>query len=116
MGDISIKYNCEYLGVINNPNTLGVGCNYVDNGVIWVVAVVKHSWITQLIFKLILQTTPTFTVTSPVCVAIIPPSPILVTAGAGATYSWDFDGGNVVSGIGKGPYQVNWAAGGITLY
>jgi len=22
----------DYIGVINNPNTLGVGCNYVDNG------------------------------------------------------------------------------------
>jgi len=27
---------------------------------------------------------------------------------AGATYSWDFDGGNIVAGTGAGPYQINW--------
>src|SRR5258706_2445031 len=26
-------YQAQWLGVINNPNTVGVGCNYVDNGV-----------------------------------------------------------------------------------
>lgn len=26
------RYSFGYLGVINNPNTLGVGCNYVDSG------------------------------------------------------------------------------------
>ena len=25
--------NDQYLGVINNPNTLGIACNYVDNGI-----------------------------------------------------------------------------------
>jgi gliding motility-associated-like protein len=29
-----------------------------------------------------------------------------------ATYTWDFDGGIVVSGSGLGPYQVNWSATG----
>lgn len=27
------RFQAPWLGVINNPNTLGVGCNYVDNGV-----------------------------------------------------------------------------------
>lgn len=27
------RYQSNYLGVINSPNTLGIGCNYVDNGV-----------------------------------------------------------------------------------
>lgn len=27
------RYGVSWVGVINNPNTLGVGCNYVDNGV-----------------------------------------------------------------------------------
>ena len=26
------RYSTGYLGVINSPNTLGLGCNYVDNG------------------------------------------------------------------------------------
>jgi gliding motility-associated-like protein len=27
------RYQAQWLGVINNPNTVGVGCGYVDNGV-----------------------------------------------------------------------------------
>ena len=27
------RYQAQWLGVINNPNTVGAGCNYVDNGV-----------------------------------------------------------------------------------
>lgn len=27
------RYGVSWVGVINNPNTLGLGCNYVDNGV-----------------------------------------------------------------------------------
>jgi gliding motility-associated-like protein len=30
------------------------------------------------------------------------------TGGAGATYNWNFDGGNIVSGVNQGPYQINW--------
>ena len=29
-----------------------------------------------------------------------------------ATYTWDFNGGTVISGSGQGPYLVNWPAGG----
>lgn len=34
------------------------------------------------------------------------------TAGAGATYAWNFAGGNVGSGSGSGPYSVQWSAAG----
>ncbi len=27
------QYDQTYLGVINNPNTLGIGCNYIENGI-----------------------------------------------------------------------------------
>lgn len=30
------------------------------------------------------------------------------TAGGGASYTWNFNGGTVASGTGAGPYQVNW--------
>ncbi|MFH2141769.1 MAG: PKD domain-containing protein [Bacteroidota bacterium] len=30
------------------------------------------------------------------------------SAGAGATYSWNFGGGTIVSGTGPGPYQISW--------
>ena len=43
-------------------------------------------------------------------------SPVTVTytgnADASATYNWDFDGGNVVSGSGQGPYMIEWATPG----
>jgi len=33
-------------------------------------------------------------------------------AGTSATYNWDFDGGTIISGTGKGPYYVSWANAG----
>lgn len=56
--------------------------------------------------------TSTFTVVSSVCAnenAII-----TYTGNANnfASYSWDFNGGTIVSGVGQGPYQVKWAASG----
>ncbi|MDD3876541.1 MAG: PKD domain-containing protein [Bacteroidales bacterium] len=52
--------------------------------------------------------TSDFTVQSPVCVGS--PSTITYTgsASASANYSWNFDGGTVLSGTGAGPYQVFW--------
>jgi len=56
--------------------------------------------------------TSTFTVTSPVCVGN--PSTITYTgsASSGATYAWGFDGGDIISGSGQGPYQVSWTSSG----
>lgn len=34
------------------------------------------------------------------------------TATNAATYTWNFDTGNITSGSGKGPYKVNWAVAG----
>ncbi len=56
--------------------------------------------------------TSTFTVNSPVCENENTTVTYTGTAGAGATYSWDFNGAQVVSGSGAGPYQVNWSSGG----
>lgn len=56
--------------------------------------------------------TSTFTTTSPVCAGI--PSTITYTGNAppNATYTWNFDGGTIVSGSGQGPYQISWLTGG----
>jgi gliding motility-associated-like protein len=35
------------------------------------------------------------------------------TAGAGATYTWNFDGGAAVPGVGPGPHQVSWTTPGM---
>ena len=35
------------------------------------------------------------------------------TAGAGATYAWDFDGGTSSPGTGPGPHQVSWTTPGL---
>lgn len=56
--------------------------------------------------------TSTFTVTSPVCVGDDATITYTGNAPAGATYTWDFDGGTVVSGSGQGPYTVNWGTDG----
>lgn len=59
-----------------------------------------------------LPTSP-FTASGPHCVN--DPATITYTGSASAagTYTFDFDGGNVVSGSGQGPYQVSWGTPGI---
>src|ERR1019366_2911287 len=56
--------------------------------------------------------TSLFTATSPVCLGSN--SNITYTGNGlpGDTYTWNFDGGTVVSGTGQGPYQVNWSTAG----
>lgn len=53
-----------------------------------------------------------FSATSPVCVGAAATVTFTGTAGTGATYNWNFQGGTVVSGTGAGPYQVSWSAPG----
>jgi len=54
----------------------------------------------------------TFTASTPVCAGVN--SNIVYTGGApaSATYNWNFAGGNVASGAGQGPFQVNWNSAG----
>jgi len=56
--------------------------------------------------------TSTFTVTSPVCQGQNATVTYTGTAPAGATYTWNFGGANVVSGSGAGPYVLNWTNAG----
>ncbi|MBI1288475.1 MAG: hypothetical protein GC178_12965, partial [Flavobacteriales bacterium] len=54
----------------------------------------------------------TFTMDASACIG----EPVTITysgnASAGATYTWDFGTGVIVSGSGQGPYQVAWPASG----
>lgn len=56
------------------------------------------------------KTTPiaTFTAPSPLCNNSNSTVTFTGTAGVGASYTWDFGGGNVVSGSGQGPYLISW--------
>lgn len=80
--------------VATQPST---GCKATDT-----ISIIQHQ-------------TPTaqFTMSSPVCQG----SPSLVTyigsGTAAGTYTWNWDGGQVLSGSGQGPYNVYWNSGGV---
>ncbi len=58
------------------------------------------------------QPTSSFTLSSPICTDAN--SNILYSgnASANASYQWNFNGGNIISGSGQGPIYVNWVSGG----
>jgi PKD repeat protein len=53
-----------------------------------------------------------FTADSPVCIDGTSVVTFDGTASAGATYTWDFDGGTANPGTGEGPHDVSWATPG----
>lgn len=56
--------------------------------------------------------TADFTVVSPVCVGATTTLTYTGTGGAGATFSWNLDGGTLQSGSGAGPLQLVWNTAG----
>ena len=56
------------------------------------------------------QPTPTsdFTATSPICVGENSTITYQGESSPSATYNWNFGGGNIASGSGVGPYEINW--------
>ena len=54
--------------------------------------------------------TSSFTIVSPVCHDSISTISYTGNASANAIYTWNFDGGTIISGTGMGPYQVSWTA------
>ena len=52
--------------------------------------------------------TSDFTVDAVICENSFATINYVGTASGGATYTWDFDGGNILSGTGVGPYEVEW--------
>ena len=65
--------------------------------------------------NVVIQASPTFTVSVPTYSGINTSTTVSYTGTpiAGATYTWNFDGGTVVSGSGVGPYQIEWATAGV---
>jgi len=63
----------------------------------------------------IVKPTPTslFTVSDSICVSSGTPVTFTGSANTGAAYTWNFDGGTIISGSGQGPYSVDWSSTGI---
>ncbi|MBT5989424.1 MAG: T9SS type A sorting domain-containing protein [Bacteroidetes bacterium] len=53
-----------------------------------------------------------FNMDSTACIGIDEAITYTGSAGSGATYTWDFDGGSISSGSGQGPYNVGWNSTG----
>jgi gliding motility-associated-like protein len=56
--------------------------------------------------------TADFTATAEVCLGEAADFSYTGSATINAIYTWEFDGGNVVSGTGAGPYEVEWTTSG----
>ncbi len=98
-GSGSGPYQLQYNSVVNDQITLIVdenGCSDTTS-----IAVVVNP-----------IPTSTFTVPPAACANDSLVVNFTGTAGAGATYNWDFNGAAVNSGSGQGPYSVSWNAGG----
>ncbi len=59
------------------------------------------------------QPTADFALNSSICLTNNAIVTYTGVAGANAVYTWNFDGGTAVPGIGPGPHQVNWATPGL---
>ena len=57
--------------------------------------------------------TSTFTLDTAICINANANAVYTGNATPAATYTWNFAGGNVVSGSNQGPYVLNWGAGGL---
>jgi len=69
----------------------------------------------QCSVNIIVHPIPTsdFSVSSPVCVGAPATITYLGSASSSAQYSWNFDGGSVISGIGQGPFLIQWYNQGV---
>lgn len=64
-------------------------------------------------FTITVNALPTATITLPKLGCVDAEATILIeTPAPNATYVWDFDGGQIISGAGAGPYVVSWSAQG----
>lgn len=87
------------------PGIYTISCE-VSNGVCPPVTATTNTEVIQ-------NAIATFTAESPVCEDVI--SSILFTGTTlpGSTYSWDFGGGQIISGSASGPFEITWDTPGI---
>ncbi len=90
-----------------NQGTYNVSLEATDCGV--------HAGPTVVAITVSTPPTSVFTKTSAVCIGGNSTITYTGTGAAGDIYTWNFDGGNVVSGSGQGPYTVNWATSGTKI-
>jgi len=89
----------------NTPGNKTVTLSVTQNGCV--------STVQNTVVNIIALPNASFSATSPVCAGFV--STITYNGGAapGSTYNWNFNGGNIVSGTGAGPYLVSWPTTGI---
>ncbi len=71
-----------------------------------------NSSITNQNIQILALPTATINSTTPVCEGQNSLITYTGNGGATATYNWNFDSGNIVSGSANGPYQINWSTAG----
>lgn len=129
------RYPVGFLGVINNPNTLGAGCGYVSNGVS-IAPNLSQAGLPNFIQSYLKQPPPPFTYTLACLTASFTPPIVNVTSCSSSSnaiqsYAWNFgdpgSGANNVSSLsnpihtftGPGTYTVQlilgYACGADTL-
>ncbi|NTW31431.1 MAG: T9SS type B sorting domain-containing protein [Bacteroidetes bacterium] len=95
-----------------------VSHNYNDAGSYYVTYYYEKSTlcgIDSIVLKINIKccnVSPGIAATSPVCVGNNSTITDTSSFSSTATYLWDFGNGNVISGSGQGPYQVNWSSEG----
>jgi len=94
---------------VHNPPTV-----YPASNTSYTVNITDGSSTSSSSVNVVINPVPTssFTATPQVCAGLPATVSYTGSAGANATYNWNFNGGTVVSGSGQGPYQISWANSG----
>lgn len=71
------------------------------------------NYFAQIVIQVLEVPTADFTINGPICTNEIVRAGHTGNAGAGATYTWSVNGGNIVSGANSPNIDIEWATGGI---
>lgn len=98
----------------NGQGPYQVSWNNTGTDTLWVFVAEPNCQIDSAGFIMDVYPVPasTFDVITPICLNEFSTITYTGSASPAATYNWDFLGGNVLSGSGQGPYNVNWTTSG----